>query len=240
MIFKNLVFQMLIAAYGVAVQEPIYDFAASLPYDEALYINNCQIADLNGDGMPEVYLAASSDWEYRVYYYMNGEVFVVDDMKPWAWSSRLCHTDDGRLVMCAAPHTTGTEGIMQYRIYAWGDEGCYFTEDLWRLPSDAMVHISGEPEGESAGAWTKETENRDFYYISADRCIDPWLEQVEPSWLISQEEYESKVNGLNEMTDVLNTYQSGQEKWGWEWWKEHDNPEEIYMTIEAELLNWQQ
>ena len=63
---------------------------------------------------------------------------------------------------------------------------------------------------------------------------------MEPSWLISQEEYESKVNGLNEMTDVLNTYQSGQEKWGWEWWKEHDNPEEIYMTIEAELLNWQQ
>lgn len=240
MIFRNLVFQMLIASYGVVIQDPIYDFAASIPYDETLYINDYAIADLNGDGMPEVYLTASSGWEYRVYYYLNGKVLVVDDIEPWAWSSRLCCTEDGRMVMCAVPHTTGTEGIMQHRIYEWGDEGYYLTEDLWRLPGGAMIHISDEPDYGLNGERTSEAADREPYYISADRCIDPWLEQVELSWLIPQTEYENKINGLDGMTDILNTYQSGQEKWGWDWWKEHDNPEEIYMTIEAELLNWQQ
>lgn len=238
MVLKNVIFQMVIAAYGIVLREPLYDFAASLPYDEALYINGCAIADLNEDGMPEVYLTASSGWEYRVYYYMDDKVVVVDDMEPWAWSSKLCYTEDERMVMCAFPHTTGTEGIMQYRIYEWGVEGYCFTEDLWRLPGDAMIDISGESDSGTVKEQESETQEWDFYYISADRCIDPWLEQVDSSWLISQAEYESKVKGLGEMTDILNTYKYGEE-WGLDWWREHDSPEEIYMAIEAELLSWQ-
>ncbi|MDE6388912.1 MAG: hypothetical protein K2L82_14020 [Lachnospiraceae bacterium] len=97
--FKNIVFRMIIVAYGIVLRNPLYDFAALLPYDEALCINGCAIADLNGDEMPEMYLTASSGWEYRAYYYMNGEVLSVDDIEPWTWSNELCYTRDGRLVM---------------------------------------------------------------------------------------------------------------------------------------------
>ncbi|MDE6388911.1 MAG: hypothetical protein K2L82_14015 [Lachnospiraceae bacterium] len=124
-------------------------------------------------------------------------------------------------------------------LYKGRKAGYALEEDLWRIPGDALIDISGGVGSEVVDEQESEAEDyKDFYYISADRCIDPYIGQVDSSWLISQAEYESKVNGLGEMTDILNESKYGYE-WGWSWWQEHDSPEEIYMTIEAELLNWQ-
>lgn len=220
MLLRNTILQLLIAAYGVVLQDPLYDFASSLPYDENLYINNSLIDDLNADGIPEVYIAASSGWQYCVYYYLDGEVITLDDLTPWAWSSELCYTSNGKLVMCAYPHTTGTAGNMQYRIYEWGPAGYYLLEDLWRTPIE----------------WNEDGEPIGFDYISADRCIDPHLDKVEPAWLITQAEYEQKIAHLGEMTNLF----TDGERWGMDWWKEHESSDEIYMLIEEELLNWHQ
>lgn len=220
MFLKSTILQVLIAAYGIILQNPVYDFAASLPHDENLYINDCRIADLNNDGMPEIYISASSGWQYCVYYYLDGEVFVLDDLIPWAWSSELCYTSNDQLVMCAYPHTTGTAGNMQYRVYEWGNEGYFLVEDLWRTPNE----------------WNEKGEPIGFHYISADRCIDSFTEEVDSAWLISQAEYEQKIAGFGEMTNLFSPYEAD---WGTEWWQEHENADEIYMAIEEELLNWQ-
>lgn len=221
MFLKSTILQLLIAAYGIILQDPLYDFAASLPHDGNLYINDSLIADLNEDGIPEVYISASSGWQYCVYYYMDGEAYTLDDLTPWAWSSELCYTSNDQLVMCAYAHTTGTAGNMQYRIYEWGPEGYYLVEDLWRTPTE----------------WNEKGEPVEFDYISADQCIDPFIDEVEPAWLITQEEYEQKIADFGEMTSLGSP---SKERWGMEWWKEHENTDEIYVTIEEELLNWQQ
>lgn len=46
MFIKSTIIQLLIAAYGIILQDPLYDFAASLPHNENLYINDSLIADL--------------------------------------------------------------------------------------------------------------------------------------------------------------------------------------------------
>lgn len=221
MFIKSTIIQLLIAAYGIILQDPLYDFAASLPHNENLYINDSLIADLNGDGMPEVYISAGSGWQYCVYYYMDGEVFTLDGLTPWAWSSDLCYTPGGKLVMSAYPHTMGTAGNMQYRVYEWETGGYSLVEDLWRIP------IEWDENGDPVG----------FEYILADCCIDPFIEEVDSQWLISQTEYEQKVSGFGEMASLFGPYE---DKWGWEWWQEHGDADEIYVDIQKELLNWQQ
>ena len=220
MFIKSSILQVLIAAYGIVLQDPLYDFAASLPHDE-MYINDSRIADMNDDGIPEVYISASSGWQYCVYYYLNGEVFVLDDLTPWAWSSELSYASNGQLVMSAYPHTVGTEGIMQYRIYEWGSEGYSLVEDLWRTPTE----------------WNEEGELLAFDYISADRCIDPYIDEVDPAWMISRTEYEQKIADFGEMTRLFNPYEG---RWDREWWQEHEDADDIYVEIEEELLNWQE
>ena len=221
MFFKSCILQLLIAAYSIVLQDPLYDFAASLPHNENLYINDSRLADLNEDGIPEVYISASSGWQYCVYYYLDGEVFTLDDLTPWTWSSELCFSSNGRLVMLAYAHTVGTEGNMQYRVYEWGSEGYFLVEDLWRIPVE----------------WDEAGEPFEFDYISADRCIDPFTEEVDSAWLISQAEYEQKIADFGEMTNLGSPSEA---RWGMEWWKEHETADEIYMMIEEDLLNWQQ
>lgn len=220
MFIKSTILQLLIAAYGIVLQDPLYDFAASLPHDENLYINDSRIVDLNEDGMPEVYISAGSGWQYCVYYYLDGEVFTLDDLTPWAWSSDLRYTSNGKLVMSAYSHTTGTAGIMQYRIYEWEPEGYFLVEDLWRTPTE----------------WNEKGEPIGFNFISADRCIDPYVDKVDSAWLITGTEYEQKIADFGEMKSLLSPYE---DSWDLEWWQEHENADDIYVEIEKELLNWQ-
>ena len=107
------------------MQRELLQMAVMLPREDIynMYLDKCKVEDYNGDGMPEVYLAAGSGWQYWVCYYLDGEMRTVEDLEPWAWSSDLCITEDGHLVLYTWAHTMGTEGTTQHRIYAWTSEG---------------------------------------------------------------------------------------------------------------------
>ena len=61
---------------------------------------------------------------------------TVDGLEPWAWSSELYHTADGHLVLYTWPHTMGTDGNYNYRIYEWTEDGYCLEEDLWSEPDE--------------------------------------------------------------------------------------------------------
>lgn len=222
-------------------QEPnyeLYKFAVSISVDD-IYANGCTIRDLNSDGMPEVYLTASSGWQYHVFYYLDGEVHDVEDMTPWAWSNRLLYTSDGRLVMYTFPHTVGTDGILNYRVWQWGEEGYYLAEDLWRVPTEWEWNGEGDMNDPNNFVLTAAD------YISSDIAMDPFEDESSyDDLLITQEEFERRIEGFDEAEVVLNPY-GVDYQWEFDWWREferEDMVDEAYALIRAEivqeLLNW--
>lgn len=212
--------QILITAYSVASPNPLYHLAAKMPQDP-IYINASTVRDLNEDGVPEVYLAAGSGWRYYIYYLLDDTVCSVEDLEPWAWSSNLCYTADGRLVLYAFPHTTGTADNLQYRVYEWTSSGYHLAEDLWHRP--AQLDESGE-DG--------------LDYISSPVAIDPFVMEEYSALLITKKEFDQKVADLGEMASVFDREQDSYREW------EHgedpyDNLDEIYGEIQKQILHWQ-
>lgn len=216
------------ACNGVPVQGELIEMAAMLPQEDInnMYLYYGKVEDYNGDGMPEVYLTAGGGWHYLVCYYLDGEMRTVEDLEPWAWSSDLCHTADGKLVLYTWAHTMGTEGTAQYRIYEWTPEGYRLQEDLWSLPDERD--------------WDGTLLSR--IYFSSETAFDPFQynDGDHAELQISQEEFEQKVNALGEMASV---FEDGLE-WGWDFWQENDYEDEstmygIYRDIQEEVLNWQ-
>lgn len=208
------------------MQSELLQMAIMLPREDInnMHLDNCKVEDYNGDGLPEVYLAAASGWEYHVYYYLDGEMRTVKDLEPWAWSSDLCITADGHLVLYTCPHTMGTEGNYNYRIYEWTDEGYCLAEDLW------------SQRGEY---WDETVLN--CVYFSSKSAFDPFASHKEDNeeLQIPQEEYEQKIENLGSLTSVFG---DGLE-WGWDFWQENDYEDElvldgIYREIQEEILNW--
>lgn len=219
---------MMAAGNSEPVQKELAQMAAMLPWEEvsAMYLDRGKVEDYNGDGMPEVYLTAAGGWEYRVYYYWDGEMRTVEELAPWTWTSSLYHTANGQLVLYAEAHTTGTEGTVQYRIYEWTKDGYCLTEDLWSFPE------------ESDGNGTLLS----CRYFLSETAIDPFpYEEEELAALeISKEEFEQKVNDLGEMTSVFEDGLEG----GFDFWQENDYEDVsvtagIYREIQEEILNWQ-
>lgn len=215
-----IVLQILLTAYSIITPDSFYKMAVMMPKDE-ININRSVVADLDEDDLPEVYLQAAGGWQYYVYYYLNDTICSANDLQPWTWSSDLCYTADGRLVMYAFPHTTGTAGILQYRIYEWTPSGYHLAEDLWRMPAE--WDQNGEPVG--------------YEYISSSDAIDPFLMEDYSALLISQEEYERKVAGLGEMTSVFDEEQDMYREWRYSE-EPFDNMDEIYGEIQEQILNW--
>lgn len=221
---------MTVACNGIPVQSELIQMAVTLPREDIynMHLDACKVEDYNGDGVPEVYLAAASGWEYHVYYYLEGEMRAVEDLEPWAWSSDLCTTADGRLVLYACAHTMGTAGYAQHRIYEWTDEGYHLTEDLWSVPEkydgDGML--------------------LSCVYLSSKTPIDPTASDVEngiyADILIPQEEYQQKIDDMGSLTSF---FKDGLE-WDWDFWQENDYDDDfvmdgIYREIQEEILNWQ-
>lgn len=221
LVLEKILVRLVTAACAVVLEAPLCLYAVFLPKDDLVYIDRSIVEDINADGMPEVCLGAGSGWEYRVYYYLDGSVLQVEGLTPWTWSSGLCRTADGDLVMCAFPHTTGTEGILQYRIYEWGQTGYSLKEDLWRIPTE----------------WDGEEQRiTGFDYISSRTCIDPFGDAAYADSLITQAEFEQRIENLGEMTSVFDS-DSAKE---WRDWEEDEpaNVDEIYESIREEILNW--
>lgn len=225
---SGIIFQLLIIAYGIALQDPVYFLAASLPEDDSIYINSATVEDINGDGMPEVCLSGGGGWEYRVYYYLDEEVHSVEQLMPWTWSSELYHTKQGTLVLYATAHTTGTAGNCQYRIYDWTQKGYVLREDLWRLPDE----WEQDPDSEY-GEWIPIT----FLYLSSTECIDPFHDEEYANLLITETEYERKITELGELTSIVGCYDG---KWVYEREREQEDGDmdEIYMELKKALLDW--
>lgn len=242
---KSLAAVYCISMLTATGQEPdyqLYDLACSMPIDE-LHVEECTFMDINSDGMPEAYIGAAGGWQYGVYYYMDGEVRSVEDMTPWTWSSKLLYTPDGKLIMYTYPHTTGTEGNLNYRVWQWGEDGYSLAEDLWRIPTE--------------WGWNGEGDENDynnygpleFDYISSDVAIDPFPvnEFSYADLLITQEEFERRIDGFDKAEDVYDpdTYLS----WSYEWWNQYgkygeyaEEYDRAYAIIRQEilegLLNW--
>lgn len=209
---------------------PLERFAALVPETD-IYVNWSRVADINGDGMPELCFGGASGWDYRVYYYLNGEVHSVENMEPWTWSSSLYYTGDGTLVLFAESHTTGTAGILQHRIYQWTEDGYFLAEDLWRMPAESDE---------------KGTPIR-FEYISSQSCIDPFTEDYS-GLLISQSEYEQKIEQMGALTRVAPYGSYGQTyepRMVMDWDEYFDGPmgeknvEEIMEYVKEEIRNWE-
>lgn len=181
--FNWILLQILITAYSVAIPDPRYQLAAHMP-QELIYINASTVQDLNGDGVPEVYLSAGGSWWYYVYYYMDGRVGSVEDLLPWTYTSDLCYTADGRLVLYAFPHTVGSADNLQYRVYEWTSTGGHLTENLWHRPA-AEREENKEPDG--------------LEYISSPEAIDPFVMEEYSDLLITQKEFNQKVADLDEI-----------------------------------------
>lgn len=221
----NLSAYVVTAAYsGDSVQSELLQMAAMLPQEDIsnMYLDKCKVEDYNGDGLPEIYLAAASGWEYHVYYYLDGEMRAVEDLEPWAWTSSLCISADGHLVLYTWPHTMGTEGNYNYRIYDWTDEGYCLAEDLWS----------------QRGEYWDETV-LGCVYFSSKSAFDPFPDRDYVELQISQEEYEQEIENLGSLTSV---FKDGLE-WGWDFWQENDYDDElvldgIYREIQEEILNW--
>lgn len=206
------------------MQSELLQMAVMLPREDVynMHLDNCKVEDYNGDGVPEVYLAAASGWEYHVYYYLDGEMLTVEDLEPWAWTSSLCISADGHLVLYTWPHTMGTEGNYNYRIYEWTDEGYCLAEDLWS----------------QRGEYWDETV-LSCVYFSSKSAFDPFPDRDYVELQISQEEYEQRIENLGSLTSV---FEDGLE-WGWDFWQENDYDDElvldgIYREIQEEILNW--
>lgn len=223
------VYIMTAAGSGSPLPAPLVQTAVMLPREDIydMYLDKCKVEDYNGDGIPEVYLAAASGWEYYVYFYLDGEMHSVEDLTPWAWSSDLCYTSDGHLALHTWSHTEGTAGYDQCRIYKWTKEGYRLSEDLWSVPDERD--------------WDGTLLN--CVYISKEEPFDPVSSEVEDGvydeFLISKEEYEKRISNLGTMTSV---FEDGLE-WGWNFWQENDYEdssvlEGVYRQIQGEILNW--
>lgn len=238
--------QVFATIYSIAMvvstgQEPnyeLYEFAASISVDD-IYANECTIRDLNSDGLPEVYLTASSGWQYHVFYYLDGEVHDVEDMTPWAWSNRLLYTSDGKLVMYTHPHTVGQRGIFNYRVWQWGEDGYTLEEDLWQIPTEWEWNGEGNMNDPDNFVLTAAD------YISSDAAMDPFEDESPyDDLLITQEEFERKIEGFADAEVILNPYGSPNEQWDFEWWRGYDEDtyDEAYAIIRGEIakeiLNW--
>lgn len=228
---------------AVTGQEPDYqlcEFAFSLPIDE-YYVNGCSIMDINSDGIPEVYLTAASGWQYYVYYELDGEMREVEDMEPWAWSNRLLHTSDEKLILYTYPHTVGTSGNLNYRVWQWGEEGYFLVEDLWRLP------IEWEWDGKGSLDDFVDHATAEFVYLSSDTAIDPFNDEFPyDDLLITQEEFERRAQEFSEAEIILDIHQDGYWDWDTEWWNQYERPDDwdkaitvIKKEIAEELLNWE-
>lgn len=229
----------MLAISGKEFDDELYKFAFSLPTDP-IYANGCTTMDLNSDGMPEVYLTASSGWQYHVFYYLDGEVHDVADMTPWAWSNRLLYTSDGKLVMYTFPHTYGSDGILNYRVWQWGEEGYSLLEDLWRIPKEWEWNGEGDMNDPNNFVLTAAD------YISSDIAIDPFpLDEFSyADLLITQAEFERRTEGFDEAEVVLNPY-GADYQWKFDWWRDFEREgmyDEAFTVIRAEIaweiLNW--
>lgn len=220
---------MTVACNGSPVQEELLQTALMLPWEDItnyMSLNKCKVEDYNGDGVPEVYLTGASGWGYAVYYWLDGELRTVEGLEPWAWSSDLCVTADGHLVLYTWPHTTGTDGIYNYRIYEWTQDGWCLEEDLWSEPDECDF------DGTALGCT--------YFYAKTVADPFPYSDTEAEEIPITKEEYEQKISGLGEMTSVF----EGGLEWGWEFWQENDSEDnavldDIYRQIQEEILNWQ-
>lgn len=241
--------KFLAAVYCASVlattgQEPDYKlcvFAYSMPIDD-LHVNGGSIVDINSDGMPEVCVIAATGWQFGVYYYMDGEVHSVDDMTSWTWSSSLLYTPDGDLFMYTYPHTVGTDGILNYRVWQWGEEGYSLAEDLWRIPTEWGWNGEGdESDYDNYGPL-------EFEYISSDTAMNPFEdESTYDDLLISQEEFERKTDGFDKAVMILDAHKDSHLSWGHYWWEQYYEDGEydydrayaaMRQDILEELLNW--
>jgi len=224
----NLSACVMTAACNGGLQSEQLQTAVMLPREDvySMYLDKGKVEDYNGDGIPEVYLTAGSGWNYFVCYYLDGEMRTVEGLEPWAWSSDLCITEDGHLVLYTWPHTMGTAGNYNYRIYEWTDEGYCLAEELWSEPDEYD--------------WEEGTV-LSCKYFSSKTALDPFAphegegEEVQ----ISQEEYERRIENLGKMTSV---FEDGL-TWGWEFWQENEYEDDsvkegIYREIQDQILNW--
>lgn len=213
---------------GNPVQEELLQTAAMLPKEDIsnMYLDKGKVEDYNGDGVPEVYLTSGGGWYYLVCYYLDGEMRTVEGLEPWAWSSDLYFTADGRLVLYTWPHTMGTAGNYNYRIYEWTRDGYCLAEDLWSEPAD----------------WDWDGTVLSCTYFYAETAADPFpYSETEAEEIpLTKEEYERKVKDLGELTSVF----EGGLEWGWDFWQENDYEDDavldgIYRQIQGEILSWQ-
>lgn len=215
---------MTAACHGGPMQSELLQMAVTLPREDVnnMYLDRGKVEDYNGDGVPEVYLTAGGGWHYLVCYYLDGEMRTVEGLEPWAWSSDLYITADGHLVLYTWPHTMGTAGTYNYRIYEWTEDGYCLEEDLWSEPD--------EYDWESGKVLS-------CVYFSSETAFD-FSSDVRVQ--ITQEEYEQRISDLGNMTSV---FEDGL-TWGWEFWEEneYDDPfveDGIYREIQEQILNWQ-
>lgn len=210
------------------LQEILQQMAAKLPRDGMSGVKQSTVEDLNGDGLPEIYLSALNGYDYHIYYYLDGDMYEVEDLTPWTWTNSLEYTEDGHLLLRAFSHTTGTAGIEQYRIYEWTAQGYHMKEDLWRIPID----------------WDMEGEPVDFACFSAEEPIDPapYEEGSDTEWMISQEEYEKKLENLGHRWTVF----ADGYYWSETWWSLHHSEDETkiedekYRRIQEQILSWEE
>lgn len=229
----------MLAATGQVPDYQLCVFAYSLPIDE-LHVEKCNIIDINSDGMPEVYVMAATGWQCGAYYYLDGEVHSVEDMTSWTWSSSLWYTSDEKLIMYTYPHTVGTAGILNYRVWQWGEEGYSLSEDLWRIPTEWGWNGEGdENDYDNYGPL-------EFEYIASDTVMDPFDDESPyDNLLITQEEFERKIDGFDKAEMILDSHKDSNIVWGFEWWRKYEEDAEydkactaIRQDILEELLKW--
>lgn len=151
-------------------------------------VTSALVEDINGDHLPEIILDGADGWNYQIYYYSNGFIQQVGNLSAWTWSSGLWTSANGDLVLCAEAHTTGTAGVLQYRVYHWDGEQYTLDADLCRIPS--QWDASGIPVS--------------YNYFSSNTCID--LVETEYDALaglydtITQEEFDAKIASIGVLT----------------------------------------